>query len=84
MCIRDRFQINNQLGDPDTLADISEEDEASGTRGLNRQDEVNAETQQFTPTVVTEVQERPVSQTQQETDKNTDIYTCLLYTSRCV
>ena len=33
------FQINNQLGDPDTLADISEEDEASGTRGLNGQND---------------------------------------------
>ena len=71
------FEINNQLGDPDTLADISEENQESGTWGQNRQYDENAETQQLTPTEITEIRERPISQTPLETDKNTDIYTIL-------
>ena len=69
------FEINNQLGDPDMLADISEENQASGTWGQNGQNNENAETQQFTPTIETEIRERPICQTPLETDKNTDIYT---------
>ena len=35
------FEINNQLGDPDTLADISGKDQASGTLSLIHIWEVN-------------------------------------------
>ena len=71
------FETNNQLGDPDTLADISEENQASGMWGQNGQNDENAETQQFTPTIVAEIRERPICQTPLEKDKNTDIYTIL-------
>ena len=47
------FQVNNQLGDPDKLADISEGDEASGTRGL-KGTETQERPRNQTPTVVTD------------------------------
>ena len=62
------FDVNNQLGDPDTMAQIETENQDSGTRG---QDNEEAETQQITPELTREGTEK------QQIQISTDMATML-------
>ena len=64
------FDVNNQLGDPKTLAQITMEIQDSGTRG---QDNRETETQRITPETLKEIRGEPTQQTIPETPKEIDI-----------
>ena len=68
------FDINNQLGDINTLNQITMENQETGMRG---QDDEETETQQITAETQKEIRARPTQQTLPEAPKEIDIQRCV-------